>query len=178
MGMNAAGKTALLAGSVFALTVFLLASPAPPRPQGLAQTASEKLVLSLDPGQSKVRWTLGTTLHTVHGTFVFAHGTVQFEPVTGKAGGEIVVDAKSGESGNESRDKKMHGEILESGKFGQIVFRPQRIEGKLAAGGTSTFQVHGAFMMHGGEHEVDLPVQAEVTGTELRSSKCLIYSGG
>jgi polyisoprenoid-binding protein YceI len=162
--MNATGKTALPAGAVLALAVFLSASTAPPRPQAPAQSAGGKLVFELDPGRSSVRWSLGSTLHTVHGTFVFTRGTVQFETGTGKASGEIVVDARSGESGNESRDRKMHAEILESGRFGQVVFRPQRIEGKLAAGGESALQVHGAFLLRGGEHEMDLPVHAEVTG--------------
>ncbi|GAC1623451.1 MAG: hypothetical protein PVS2B2_12920 [Candidatus Acidiferrum sp.] len=126
--------------------------------------------MSLDPTLSKVYWTLGSTLHTVHGTFALTQGTVQFVPVTGKAGGEIVVNAKSGQSGNESRDKKMHDEILESGKFGEIVFRPRRIEGKVVEGGESILRVHGSLVLHGGEHEMDVPVQAEVVGKRWKGT--------
>lgn len=164
MRLNVVAKKPLLTASVIALMIFLSASAAELRSRALAPPDSGKLVLSIDPAQSKLRWTLGTTLHTVHGTFVVTSGEVQFDPATGKAGGEIVVDAKSGESGNESRDKKMHNEVLESGNFARMVFRPQRIEGKLTGERISILQVHGVFILHGGEHEMDLPVEAKITG--------------
>lgn len=122
------------------------------------------IVLELDPAQSTVRWTLGTTLHTVHGTFVLKKGSVQLDPTTGKASGEIVVDATSGNSGNDSRDKKMHKEVLESGRHTEIIFRPDRFEGKLAQQGPSTVQVHGIFVLHGSEHEMTVSAQGELAG--------------
>ena len=48
-----------------------------------------EIVLGIDPAQSKVRWALSTTLHTVHGTFAFKNGTFHVDPASGKAGGEI-----------------------------------------------------------------------------------------
>src|SRR5260370_40002802 len=69
------------------------------------QTPASEFVLRIDPAQSKVRWILGTTLHTVHGTFAFKNGTLHLDPASGKASGEIVVYATSGDSGNDSRDK-------------------------------------------------------------------------
>jgi polyisoprenoid-binding protein YceI len=159
----AAKKTPLMAG-VFALAVLLSAGAAELRPHALAQPDGGKLVLSIDPAKSKVRWSLGSTLHTVHGSFAVTRGQVQFDQATGSANGEIVVDAKSGESGNDSRDKKMHGEILESNKFAEIQFHPQRIAGKLTDEKMSILQVHGVFVLHGGEHEMDVPVEAKITG--------------
>src|SRR5208282_1303191 len=82
---------------------------APPPP-------AAEVVFGVDPDQSKVHWELGTTLHTVHGTFAFKNGTFHLDPATGKASGEIVVYATSGDSGNDSRDKKMHQDVLESAK--------------------------------------------------------------
>jgi len=64
----------------------------------------------------------------VHGTFALKRGTLRFDPATGKAAGEIVVDALSGQSGNDSRDNKMHKEVLENARFTDIVFRPDRVE--------------------------------------------------
>ncbi|HEY6269207.1 MAG TPA: YceI family protein [Candidatus Acidoferrum sp.] len=130
---------------------------APPPP-------ANEIVLAIDPAQSKVHWTLGTTLHTVHGTFAFKKGTIQLDPATGKASGEIVVFATSGDSGNDSRDKKMHNEVLESAKYTDVIFRPDRVDGKIALQGTFTAQVHGIFVLHGSEHELTVPVQAEFTG--------------
>src|ERR1700686_4875821 len=93
--------------AVLGLVVFLVA--AAPLPQAASTLAStSEIVLTLDPAQSRVHWTVDSTLHTVHGTFALKSGTVQFDPETGKASGEIVVYAPSGESGNNSRDKRMH----------------------------------------------------------------------
>ncbi len=120
------------------------------------------VVFAVDVAQSKVTWSLGTTFHTVHGSFALKKGTLRLDPATGKASGEIIVDAASGKSGNDSRDKKMHKEVLESGRYAEVVFRPDRVEGKIAPQGTSTVQVHGILVLHGSEHELTLPVQAEL----------------
>ncbi len=113
---------------------------------------------------------LDSTLHTVHGTFALKRGSVKFDPASGTASGEFVVDATSGQSGNDSRDKKMHGEILESGRYTEVIFRPNRIEGKVSAQGPFTMQVHGTFVLHGAEHELVVPVQAELNGNRWKSS--------
>jgi polyisoprenoid-binding protein YceI len=134
-------------------------------PQHAAPPAQAKgIVLELDPAQSTVHWALGTTLHTVHGTFAFKNGSVQLDPATGKASGEIVAYATSGDSGNDSRDRKMHKDVLESGRFPEIIFRPDRFEGKLGQEGTSTVQVHGTFVLLGGEHDMTVSAQGELCG--------------
>ena len=71
--------------------------------------------------------------------------------------GELVVDAASGESGSPARDKRMHASILESAKYPEIVFRPDRVDGKVAPEGRSEVQVHGVFAIHGVEHEMLVP---------------------
>ncbi len=109
------------------------------------KTPTAEIVLGIDPAQSKVHWVLGTTLHAVHGTFAFKNGTLHVDPASGKAGGEIVVYATSGDSGNDGRDKKMHKEVLASGQYPEILFRPDRVEGKIAPQGIFTVQVHGFF---------------------------------
>ena len=128
------------------------------------RSPASEIVFGVDPAQSKVHWMLGTTLHTVHGTFAFKNGTFHLDPVSGKANGEIVVYATSGDSGNDSRDKKMHKEVLESAQYQDVIFRPDRVEGKIASQGTFTVQVHGVFVLHGKEHELTVPVQAEFAG--------------
>jgi hypothetical protein len=52
---------------------------------------------------------------------------LSFDRDSGKAGGEIVVNARSGESGNESRDARMHKEILETAKYPEVLFRPAQV---------------------------------------------------
>lgn len=131
--------------------------------QAGAPAAAKELVLSLDPSQSKVHFTLGTTLHTVHGTFGLKRGTLRVA-VDGKASGEIVADAVSGESGDSGRDKKMHKDVLESAKYTEVVFRPDRVEGKIPASGAVSTQMHGVFALHGAEHELMVPVTGEISG--------------
>ena len=134
------------------------------------KTAVGSLVFTVDPAQSSVHWTLGSSLHTVHGTFALKRSGFQVDPVTGKASGEIVVDAASGKSGNGSRDKKMHKEVLESGRFGEIIFRPDRIAGKLETQRDSTVQIQGIFVLHGSEQEFTVPVEANLTGDHWTGS--------
>jgi polyisoprenoid-binding protein YceI len=125
------------------------------------------MVLEFNPQQTHVGWTLDSVLHTVHGTFNLRRGSIHFDPDTGKASGEIVVDARSGESGNESRDAKMHKNILESANFPDVIFTPDRVEGKVPAQGTGTVQVHGTFILHGTRHELTLPIQLNAEGGRL-----------
>jgi polyisoprenoid-binding protein YceI len=122
-----------------------------------------EIALSVDPAASKVHWTLDTSLHTVHGTFTLKRGTLRIDTAVGKAGGEIVADALSGESGNSSRDKKMHNEVLESPRYGEIVFRADRVDGPVPFLGHASVQLHGVMILHGAGHEITIPVQAELS---------------
>jgi polyisoprenoid-binding protein YceI len=138
----------------FALLVLAAALAAP----SVAQVSHE-LVLQLDAAQSGADITVIGNLHTVKGTFLLKRGSIHFDPPTGRASGEIAFDATSGKTGNASRDNKMHKDVIESGRYPEIVFRPDRAEGTLAHSGTSTLQVHGTFAIHGAEHEVTFPVE-------------------
>jgi len=134
------------------------------------QTPPNSLVFTVDTAQSSVHWTLGSSLHTVHGTFALKSGSLQIDPDSGKASGRIVVDAASGDSGNDGRDKKMNKEVLESGKFGEITFQPASITGKLETQGDATVQIHGVFLLHGSEHELTVPAHASISGDHWAGS--------
>lgn len=130
-----------------------------------APPVSHELLLQLDPARSGADITLAGNLHTVKGTFLLKRGAIHFDPATGKASGEIVFDATSGKTGNSSRDNKMHQDVIESGRYPEIVFRPDRADGELAASGASTLQVHGMFTLHGAEHEVTFPTEVTLAGS-------------
>src|SRR5580700_9796962 len=155
---------------VFVLLALVTARGWAQSPQLVVQANPGEVTLSLDPAQSKLNWTLGSTLHTVHGTFLLKRGILKFDPASGNASGEFVADATSGESGNDGRDKKMHGEILESGRYGEVIFHPNRIEGKVLAQGACSVQLHGTFLLHGAEHELTVPVEAELSGHRWKGS--------
>ncbi len=123
-----------------------------------------EITFGVDPALSKVQWTLESTVHTVHGSFAFKKGSLQVDMSTGKASGEIVVDATSGNSGNDGRDKKMHRDVLESSKYSDIIFRPDHVEGQISQQGICSVQVQGVLKLHGSEHEMTIPVQGELSG--------------
>ncbi len=133
--------------------------------QQAAPPVSHELLLQLDTSRSGADITLAGNLHTVKGTFLLKRGAIHFDPATGKASGEIAFDATSGKTGNSSRDNKMHKDVIESGRYPEIVFRPDRADGELDASGASTLQVHGMFTIHGVEHEVTFPVEVNFAGS-------------
>lgn len=154
-----------IAGIVCAIAwlgVFISATAAPPSQAAGQQAVPAEVALAVDAGGSKVHYVVSSTLHTVHGEFFLKRGSIRLDPETGKASGEIVVDATSGESGSSGRDQRMHKEILESARFPEIVFVPDRVIGKVALAGASSVQVHGTFTLHGADHELTIPVQAEM----------------
>lgn len=89
-------------------------------------------------------------------------GSMSVDIGSGKVGGEIVVDAKSGDSGNGMRDRKMYREVLESDRYPEITFRPDRVDGTVSPQGKSSVRVHGIFAIHGAEHELTVPAQVEM----------------
>jgi polyisoprenoid-binding protein YceI len=129
-----------------------------------AQVSTQQIVLTLDPAQTEVNWNVDSSLHMVHGTFALKNGAVQFNPATGQVSGEIVVLATSGQTDNNSRDKRMHKEILETAKYPEAVFHPKQIEGKVAPAGSSDLQLRGVMTLHGDDHEITVPVHLELSG--------------
>ena len=134
------------------------------------QPSASEIVLGIDPAKSQVYWTLGSTVHTVHGSFAFKKGNLRLDTSTGKASGEIIVDAASGNSGNDSRDRKMHKEVLESARYAEVIFRPDRVEGEIPPQRAFTVNVHGLLVLHGSEHQLTVPVQAELAGDHWTGS--------
>ena len=132
-------------------------------PSGHAQNA----VLELNPGQTRINFTLGDVLHTVHGEFKLKRGTINFDAGTGKASGSVVVDATSGDSGSHARDHKMHKDVLESAEYPEISFAPQQVQGQVPAQGDFKVRVLGTFTMHGSSHPLALVIEAHLAGSQL-----------
>ena len=132
--------------------------------------AAQPIQVTLDPSQTTISWTLNATMHTVHGTFKLKSGQVSLDTITGTANGEMVVDASTGESGNHSRDDKMHKDVLETKRYPEITFLPKKVTGNVAAQGSSTIQVQGTLHIHGGDHELTLSIPVDVTGNEAKAT--------
>jgi hypothetical protein len=59
---------------------------------------------------------------------------------------------------------------LESKRFPDAVFSPDRVKGRPAPSGESQVEVHGSILIHGGEHEMTIPVSVNVQ-TDLVMAK-------
>ena len=125
--------------------------------------SAQAVVLQADAQRSEVNFTLGDVLHTVRGTFQLKRGTLRLDLASGTLTGEVVVDAKSGNSGTGMRDRKMNREVLESDHYPEIIFRPDHVDGTVTQQGKSTVRVHGIFNIHGSPHELTVPADVEMS---------------
>ena len=138
---------------------------------------AQEMTLELDPTNTRVDFTLSDVLHTVHGTFVLKSGIIHFNPSNGSASGLVLVDVTSGRSGNNTRDRKMHKEVLQSEQYPDATFTPTKMSGHFSPQGSSVIQVDGTFRIHGSDHPVTLVVPMEISGSTatLRTQLVLPY---
>jgi polyisoprenoid-binding protein YceI len=129
--------------------------------------SAEEMILRLSPAGSEVTFDVGATGHDVHGSLALRSGEIRFDPETGEAAGRIEIDAASAETGNGSRDKTMHGDVLESGKYPLFVFHPRRFSGELARAGASDIELRGELEIHGARHPLTMPARVEIDGGRL-----------
>jgi polyisoprenoid-binding protein YceI len=138
--------------------------------QSATRIAAGEMVLDLDPAQSEVSFTLPDVVHTVHGTFKLKAGSISFDPATGKAAGEVVVDVTTGDSGSAGRDRRMHKDILESSRYPTAVFALDHFNGQFGPDGSADLQVHGLFKIHGAEHDVTFPMRIQMQGDQITAT--------
>jgi polyisoprenoid-binding protein YceI len=126
--------------------------------------------LELDPSKTLVEFRLPGSLHTTHGTFKLERGTIIADPATGKAGGSIVVDARSGDTGIGARDNEMRESVLEAQKYPEITFDPQHFTLDLRGGGQFQATVQGVLTLHGARHDFALTAQGQLVGDNLTAT--------
>jgi polyisoprenoid-binding protein YceI len=135
-----------------------------------APAQAAELSIDVDPARSSVEFTLGASLHTVHGSFKVKRGSIRFSTDTSKASGEIVVDMTSGESGGGARDRRMHKEILESEHYPDAVFTLDRVTGQFVGEREVQVEVHGTLHIRGQDHEVTLPAKVNLRKGDLTAT--------
>jgi polyisoprenoid-binding protein YceI len=126
---------------------------------GVAHADPETLVFS--PERTRVEFTLGATLHEVHGTLKLLRGELRFDESSQQASGSLVLDARSAQTGNSRRDRDMHAEVLESEKYPEIVFEAERLELTRQAADRGEAVLHGRMRIHGDEHGLAIPAHIE-----------------
>jgi polyisoprenoid-binding protein YceI len=130
--------------------------------------AAAEGVLRVDPQRSAVRFELAATLHTVYGEGRVLRGELRFDPAGGPASGAVVVDARSFATGIAARDRNMHEQVLESGRFPEIRFEAERLEVEGRGPDAARVVLHGALEIHGGRRALAVPARVAREGGALR----------
>ena len=135
-----------------------------------APHAAAERVLSLDPATTTIRFRVKARAHQVLGTMPLESGELRFDPVTGEASGEIVMDPSRAVTGIGTRDRTMRREVFEVETHPQIVFRPERVLGEVPDQGQAEVRLDGTLSIHGGEHSLSLPVTLQAGPHGLRAT--------
>jgi polyisoprenoid-binding protein YceI len=135
-----------------------------------AQSSPSKMTLHFDPAATKINWTLKDILHTVRGTFRLKSGVLVFDEDAGTADGELIVETASAESGNHARDERMKKDVLESTKYPEAIFHPEKVTGVVHDGQTQTVTVEGTFTIHGADHPLFLQVRTSLSDGKLNAT--------
>ncbi len=131
----------------------------------LAPTAfAQHQTFVVNPDISEVKMTLNTTHEVVSGSFHIQSGSIEFDRGTAKMLGSVVVLAGSGNTGNDSRDKRMNKDILKVEQYATVSFEPKTYTGAIAPSGESTIQATGIFTLLGTPHEITIPMQVHLDG--------------
>jgi polyisoprenoid-binding protein YceI len=128
---------------------------------------AQQQTFTVNTGTSSVAFGLTGTGHEVHGIFHVTSGSIQFDRTAARISGSIVVSAASGDSGDKGRDKNMRAQVLDVDRFADVTFEPKSYTGTIAATGDSTLQVSGVFTLHGAAHNITVPMQIHIDGSNL-----------
>jgi polyisoprenoid-binding protein YceI len=134
---------------------------------GSGSAHGSNVMLTLNRANCEISFSLRAVLHTVHGTFEVSEGMLRLDVASGKITGRIVVNVKSGNTGEPERDQRMHQDVLESAQFPEAIFLPDRLIGQLALSGKSDVNIHGSLRIYGQDHEVTLPAKVSVENGRL-----------
>ncbi len=130
----------------------------------------QKMSMEFDPATTKINWSLVGNVHTTHGIFELKRGHVEVDEASGKAMGELIVEATTGNSNDGLRDKRMKKEILETDKYPEIWLAVQKVEGVDHLKGEGTVRVLGQFTIHGASHAVSIPMEVKINGDEFNGT--------
>jgi polyisoprenoid-binding protein YceI len=153
--------TAGAGAAAFAVGLLLVAaSPA----------SSAPAVLTLDPNDAQVRFEVDSTLHRVHGTVRLVSGEVHFDTDGGDATGRVELDARSADTGSSMRDGVLHDSLLESGRYPQVVFLPDRVDVVRRDGAHAVVRIGGHVEIHGDVHPLAIDARVSLDGDRAEVS--------
>jgi polyisoprenoid-binding protein YceI len=136
----------------------------------LTVTAYSQQHYRVDPGTSEIHFTLGASDHPVEGSFHVTSGDFTLDPESGAMTGTVSVDASSGQSGNQGRDKKMTKDQLKAQTYPTVTFAPGRFSGQVKDAGDSSGPVEGTFTLLGQTHPITVPMTVRREGDHFSAS--------
>ena len=74
------------------------------------------------------------------------------------------------EIGINEGDHVFDKDVLESEHYRDIVFRPDHVEGTVSPQGVSHVKMRGIFAVHGAEHELTVPVDADLSADHWKAT--------
>jgi polyisoprenoid-binding protein YceI len=82
----------------------------------------------------------------------------------------VTVDAASGQSGNQSRDKTMTTKQLKVQTYPTVTFAPAKFSGQVQDAGDSSGTVEGSFTLLGQAHPITVPMTVHVEGDHFTAA--------
>ena len=124
----------------------------------------------VDAATSEVHFALGASDGPVHGAFHVTSGEFTLDPQSGAMTGTVSVDASSGRSGNDGRDKKMTSAQLKAQTYPVVTFAPAKFSGQVKDSGDSTGDVEGSFTLIGQAHPITVPMAVHMEGDRFTAT--------
>jgi polyisoprenoid-binding protein YceI len=158
--------------SIVLLTGSLVsAQQTPPRPKPSAAVPARNIAIHFNPQSTQIHFKVGSLLRDVRGTFQFKGGALAIDPDSTLAQGELLVDATTGRTGNEARDKEMQVEVLESKRYPSIFFHAEHLRGQVpTTDGSSDVIAEGMLNIHGADHPLQMKVHLVRVGNTLSAT--------
>ena len=167
MGVTAAGRQGRRRSlRALALAALALASAAT---AGAAERS-----LRFDAAATTIHFRVKARAHQVLGNMPLVSAELRFDPETGAASGEIVMDPSRATTGVQMRDRTMRDEVFEVAQFPQIVFRPERVVGEVPAEGEGRVQLEGTLVIRGDEHPLTLAVALKADAGGILASTTFV----
>jgi polyisoprenoid-binding protein YceI len=137
-------------------------------------TTSATINYVVDLAHSSVTFEVPATLHTVHGKGSAVTGEFSRPSVPVPGGfpvfGKIRIETRTLDTGNSSRDKRMHRETLSVDRYPVIQFVPTRVVGSIPSfepGTTASFQLEGDLTIRETKRPITIDANAKFTETGI-----------
>jgi polyisoprenoid-binding protein YceI len=124
----------------------------------------------VDAASSEVHFSLGAWDGPVKGAFRVTSGEFTLNATSGAMTGTVNVDATSGRSGNDGRDKDMRSKQLKAQTYSTISFSPTKFSGQVKDSGDSAGQVEGNFTLLGQSHPITVPMTVNMDGDRFTAT--------